>query len=61
MWTSATCLAELVASYRGARPEWPCKTDQDRPLSEADFEFRGGFPRSSGGLCARTRIDEPAF
>ena len=42
MWTSATCLAELVSSYRGARP-W--EADNERTLSEADFEFRGGFPR----------------
>ena len=35
--------------------------DKERTLSEADFEFRGGFPRWSGGVVARTRIDEPAF
>jgi hypothetical protein len=61
MWTSATCLAELVASYRGARPERPGKLDKERTLSEADFDFRGGLPRWSRGLFARTRIDEPAF
>jgi hypothetical protein len=58
MWTSATCLAELVASYRGARPR---ETDHERTLSEADFEFRGGVSRSSDGLFAHTRMDEPAF
>lgn len=58
MWTSATCLAELVSSYRGARPG---ERDRDRTLSETDFEFRGGASRCSGGLFARTRIDEPAF
>ncbi len=61
MWTSATCLADLVASYGQPRPERPRKPDQERTLSEADFEFRGGFPRHSGGLFARTRTDEPAF
>ena len=45
MWTSATCLADLVASYRGARLERRGKPDEERTLSEADFEFRGGFPR----------------
>jgi hypothetical protein len=58
MWTSATCLAELVASYRGARPR---EADKERTLSETDFEFRGGTSRCSGGLFARTRIDEAAF
>jgi hypothetical protein len=57
MWTSATCLAELVASYRGARPREP---DQERILSQTDFEFRGGVSRASGGLFAHTRMDEPA-
>jgi hypothetical protein len=57
MWTSATGLAELVASYRGARPGEP---DQQRTLSETDFEFRGGASRCPGGLLAHTRIDEPA-
>ena len=58
MWTSATCLAELVSSYRGARPGEP---DKERTLSETDFEFRGGASRSSDGLFAHTRIDEAAF
>jgi hypothetical protein len=58
MWTSATCLAELVSSYRGARPR---ETDRKRTLSETDFEFRGGASRCSGGLFVHTRIDEPAF
>jgi hypothetical protein len=61
MWTSATCLAELVASSRGARPEWPAKSGKERTLLEADFEFRGGFPRQLGGWFAHTRIDEPSF
>jgi hypothetical protein len=58
MWTSATCLAELVASYRGEQSGRP---DKERTLSEADFEFRGGFPRLVDGLFAHTRIDEPAL
>jgi hypothetical protein len=45
MWTSATCLADLVASYRGGRPERRGEPDEERTLSDADFEFRGGFPR----------------
>ena len=58
MWTSATCLAELVSSYQAAQPGEP---DKERTLSETDFEFRGGASRCSGGLFARTRIDEPVF
>ena len=58
MWTSASCLAELVASYRGAQPGEP---DKERTLAETDFEFRGGASRSSDGLFAHTRMDEPAF
>jgi hypothetical protein len=58
MWTSARCLAELVASYRGARRGEP---DQERTLAETDFEFRGGASRSSDGLLAHTRMDEPAL
>jgi hypothetical protein len=57
IWTSATCLAELVATYQGPRHGKPNK---DRTLSEGDFEFRGGLPRLSAGLFACTRIDEPA-
>jgi hypothetical protein len=58
LWTSATCLAELVSSYRAAQPGEP---DKERALSQTDFEFRGGVSRSSGELFAHTRIDEPAF
>jgi hypothetical protein len=43
MWTSANCLADLVASYRGARPERRGKPGEERALAESDFEFRGGF------------------
>jgi hypothetical protein len=47
MWTSATCLAELVASYQGMRPRPKRRgePDEERTLSETDFEFRGGFAR----------------
>ena len=61
MWTSASGLAELVASYRGARPERRGKPGQERTLPEGDFEFRGGFHRWPDGLFARTRIGEPVF
>jgi hypothetical protein len=43
MWTSATCLADLVASYRGVRLERHGTPGEERTLSESDFEFRGGF------------------
>jgi hypothetical protein len=58
MWTSATHLAELVASYRRAahRPE---QTRKGRTLPEADFEFRGGFAQRAG---ARDPLaGEPTF
>jgi hypothetical protein len=55
MWTSATSLTELVASYRrnGAG-----KTEYGRILPETDFEFRGGSPRRLGGWFAHTRTGE---
>ena len=31
----------------------------ENDLSEADFEFRGGSRRGSGGWIARTRAGEP--
>jgi hypothetical protein len=58
MWTSATWVAELVVSSGGARSERPGRSDQERTLLEADFEFRGGFPRRLGGWFARTRPGE---
>ena len=61
MWTSAACLAQLVGTYRRARPQRPGSTEKQRTLSEADFEFRGGFPHWLGGSIARTRTGEPAF
>jgi hypothetical protein len=56
MWTPASCLAGLVAPSPGARPERPEDRAQDRTLSVADFQFRGGCPGWSRGLLARTRI-----
>jgi hypothetical protein len=44
MWTSASWMAALVASYRGERPERTEKPERDRTLSDDDFEFRGGPP-----------------
>lgn len=61
MWTSATYVAELVASSRAARAEWPGKSGKERTLLEADFEFRGGFPRRLGGWFARTRPGELTY
>jgi hypothetical protein len=58
MWTPAACLTELVTSYRRARPDKP---EKGRSLSEADFEFRGGFPRQLGGWFARTRTGELTY
>jgi hypothetical protein len=55
MWTAAAFLTELVSSYGRARPG---KIETGRTLSEADFDFRGGFPRRLGGWFARTRTGE---
>jgi hypothetical protein len=57
MWTPAAGLTDLVASSRRARCSRPGKPEE-RTLSEADFEFRGGFPRHLGGWFARTRTGE---
>ena len=61
MWTSATCVAELVDSSRGAPSKWLRRSDKERTLLEADFEFRGGFPRQLGGWFARTRPGELTY
>ena len=61
MWTSAARLSELVASYRGAQPQRPGKTQQGRILPEAEFAFRGGSSRWLGGLIARSRAGELDF
>jgi hypothetical protein len=45
-----------VAPSPGARPERPEDRAQDRTLSVADFQFRGGCPGGSRGLWTRTRI-----
>lgn len=58
MWTPATCVAELVAPCRAARPG---KTPKGRTLPETDFEFKGGFPRRLGGWFARTRTGELTY
>jgi hypothetical protein len=61
MWTSATHLAELVASYRRAaqRPE---QTRKGRTLPEADFEFRGGFAQLIGRVDrGHPHSGEPTF
>jgi hypothetical protein len=39
-WTSAGPLAQLVADW--LRRERPSEAVTDRPLLDADFEFRGG-------------------
>jgi hypothetical protein len=61
VWTSAACLTELVASSRGSRPERLDNRAQERTLSVAHFQFRGGFPGWSRGLLARTRRGEPVL
>lgn len=44
MWTSATGLAVLVALSPREPAERASPSERDRPLSAADFEFRGGSP-----------------
>lgn len=61
VWTSAACMAELATSCRGILPERAEHHVQERVLSVADFQFRGGCPGWSRGWCARTRLGEPAF
>jgi soluble cytochrome b562 len=61
MWTSATHLAELVASYRRA-PQRPEQIRKGRTLPEADFEFRGGFAQLIGRVDrAHPHSGEPTF
>jgi hypothetical protein len=50
MWTSATWMAALVASYWGDQPERP---EDERVLPEDDFEFRGDSPAAEGGRRER--------
>jgi hypothetical protein len=61
MWTSAAWLAELVASTRDSRLERLDIPAQDRILSVADFQFRGGCPGWPRGSLARTRLGEPVL
>jgi len=58
MWTSATCLAELVALSPEAPSGGPGHRARERSLSVADFQFRGGCPGWSRGLFAHTRAGE---
>lgn len=53
MWTSAVRMAELVASEPRS-PESPGTAGNGRCLSDADFEFRRGAARPSGGLILRS-------
>ena len=55
-WTSACALAELVRSW--VRLEHPGAAESERPLMEADFEFRGGMPRRLQDGLAHTRDGE---
>jgi hypothetical protein len=50
MWTSASCLAALVALSPGERPERASAPERDRPLSDDDFEFRGGSALASSHI-----------
>ena len=43
MWTSAACLAGLVASCGRGVPDGTDTLGRQRTLPETDFEFRGGF------------------
>jgi hypothetical protein len=60
MWTSAAGLAELVALTGGSRVERLDFPAQDRILSVAHFQFRGGRPGWTRGSLARTRLGESA-
>jgi hypothetical protein len=55
MWTSAACIADLVASTPGHIVE---RIKRGRTLLEADFEFRGGRRRWLAGWIAHTRTGE---
>ena len=57
MWTAATSMAALVASYQRARSE---NSEAERTLSDTDFEFRGGSP--AGRAVARATAGvSPSF
>lgn len=61
MWTSAAGLAELVTSTMGSRLDRLDIPAQDRILSVAHFQFRGGRPGWPRGSLVRTRLGEPAY
>jgi hypothetical protein len=50
MWTSATGLAALVALSPRERAELASPSERDRPLSDDDFEFRGGSALNSSHI-----------
>jgi hypothetical protein len=50
MWTSATGLAALVALSPRERAELASPSERDRPLSDDDFEFRGGAALDSSHI-----------
>jgi hypothetical protein len=57
MWTAATSMAALVASFQRERSE---NSEEERTLSETDFEFRGGSP--AGRAVARAQAGlSPSF
>lgn len=57
MWTAATWMAALVASYPKERSN---NSEDERPLSDTDFEFRGGSP--AGRAVARAQAGQsPSF
>ena len=60
MWTSARHLAALVSTALESLPRQLGKCEGERALPEADFEFRGGFPRLPDVLPLRTRAGESA-
>jgi hypothetical protein len=49
-WTSATGLAALVALSPRERAERASESERDRPLSDHDFEFRGGSALASSHI-----------
>lgn len=58
MWTSAVHMAELVAAWRGALGSSETAAGS-RPLSDDDFDFRGGIERQGGHPFRRGRAGEP--
>ena len=56
MWTGAAALANLVETQ--STEERPNRSNHDRALVEADFEFRGGCCHRWMAGRAHTRIGE---